>query len=127
MPKTTYFDDAVLNAALLATPYTSPSNVYVALYTSSPTVGGGGTEVSGGGYARQLATFTTPLSGSTSNSADITFPIASSAWGTVVAFAILDAVSLGNMLYFGSLTASRTVQQNDQIKFPAGQLTVTES
>jgi len=129
MPKTTYFENAVLNSALNAMTFTAPTTVYVALYTSSPTTGGGGTEVTGGSYARQVATFTSPSGGSCSNSADITYPVATAGWGTVVAFSIMDALTGGNMIYFGSLTTPRLVNVSDQIKFPAsggGNLVVQE-
>jgi len=127
MPKSYYFDNAVLNAALLNVAYPTPTSVWVALYTTSPDPTGGGSEVSGGGYLRIQATFVTPADGAVSNTADITYPVATSAWGTITSFAILDAPTAGNILYYGTLSASRIVQQNDQIKFPLGQLTVTES
>ena len=44
--------------------YTSPTNVYLALYTVAPTDSGGGTEVSGNGYARQQMSFGAAASGS---------------------------------------------------------------
>jgi hypothetical protein len=127
MPKSTYFDNSMLNAGLRNTPFTSPVTVYVALFTIAPGVGGGGTEVTGGSYARQAVTWTVPSAGSVSNVADVIFPVASADWGVVVAFAIFDAIASGNMLYFNNLGASRTVLTSDQVKFPAGQLIVTEA
>ena len=127
MPKSTYLSNSVLNAALRNVPYTSPATVYVALFTVAPNAGGGGTEVSGGSYARQPVTMTAPVSGQTSNAADVVFPTASADWGTVVAYAYFDALSSGNMLYFGNLGASRLVLANDQVKFPASQLVTSES
>jgi hypothetical protein len=126
MPKSTYFDNSMLNAALRNTPYTSPTSVFVALFTTAPLAGGGGTEVSGGSYARQLVTWTVPSTGSVSNVADVVYPVASATWGVVVAFAVFDNAVSGNMLYFNNLGASRTVLTNDQVKFPAGQLICTE-
>ena len=127
MPKTYYLDNTFLNAALRQTPFTPPPTLYVALYTAAPTVSGGGTEVTGGGYARQTATFGAPSNGQTSNTGDVVFPIASVAWGTVVAFGILDAATGGNLLYFNLLSVPRAVAINDQVRFPVGQLIVTES
>ncbi len=126
MPKSTYLDNAMLNAVLRDTPYTSVATVYVALFTTAPSAGGGGVEVTGGSYARQAATWTSPSGGSTSNVADVVFPTASADWGTVVAYAIFDASSSGNMLYFANLGSPRTVLNTDQVKFPAGQLIATE-
>jgi hypothetical protein len=127
MPKTYYLDNNFLNAALLNTPFTPPTSVYVALYTVAPGVGGGGTEVTGGSYARQTVAFALPVNGQVSNTADILFPVASAPWGTVVSFALLDASSGGNMLYFGNLSTPRNVLASDQVRFPAGQLVVQET
>ena len=127
MPKSYYLDNSFVNATLRNTPYTSPLVVYLALYTVAPTASGGGTEVSGGGYGRQPITFSAPVNGSTSNSADITFPIALADWGTVHAFGIFDVSSGGNLLYFGNLSAPRDILTADQAKFPAGQLVCSEA
>lgn len=127
MPKTTYLDNAFLNSALRNTPYTSPTTVYVALFTTAPTVSGGGVEVTGGSYARQSVTWNVPSNGSTSSTADVVFPVASADWGNVVAFAIFDSSVAGNMLYFANLGASRLILNTDQAKFPAGQLICSET
>lgn len=127
MPKTYYLDNSMINAALRATPYTSPIAVYLALFTVSPTVGGGGTEVTGGSYARQPIIWTAPINGQSSNVADALFPVASAAWGTIVAFGVYDASSGGNLLYFNTLSTPRNVQINDQVRFPSGQLIASEA
>jgi len=127
MSKTDYLETQVLNHVLRNTPYSGPTVVYAALFTSAPDDTGGGTEVSGGSYARQAVTFTAPAPDSVSNTADVTFPVATVDWGTIVAFAIFDAASAGNMLYYASLTASRTVLTSDQFRFPLGQLQVLEA
>lgn len=127
MPKSIYFDNTVLSIGLLNMSFVPPTTVWVALFTISPTPSGGGTEVSGGGYGRQTVTFSAPSSGTTSSTAAVIFPIATATWGTIVAFAIFDASSGGNMLYFGSLSTSRTIMTDDQLQFPAGQLIATEA
>lgn len=127
MPKSYYLDNSMLNAALRGISFTPPTTVYVALFTVIPTVSGGGTEVTGGNYVRQTVSFVTPANGQTSNTSDVLFPIASASWGTVVAFGLYDAASAGNLLYFNQLSVSRTVAINDQVKFPVGQLIVTEA
>ena len=101
---------------------------YMALFTVAPTDAGGGTEVSGGSYARKDSSglWAAAAAGSVSNNADITFVQASGAdWGTVVAAAIFDAVSGGNMLAWFDLTASKTVSDGDTFKFPSGNVTIT--
>jgi hypothetical protein len=100
---------------------------YLALYTVAPTDSTSGTEVSGGSYARQDSSgdWAAPAGGSVSTNAEVAFPQASGDWGTVVAFAIMDAVTAGNMLAWGDLTASKTVNNGDTFKFPSGDVTVT--
>lgn len=105
--------------------YTAP-NPYLALYTSAPSDTGGGTEVSGGSYARvdSNAKFGAAASGSMSNDAEIAFPTASASWGTVVAFGIFDAASAGNLLVWGDLTTSKLVGNGDTARFPIGSLVI---
>ena len=111
-----YLENALINATLRNTSYTSPSTVYVALFTSDPTDAGSGTECSGSGYARQSATFSAP---------DVSFPQATGAWGTITHFGIFDASSSGNLLYHGALTASKTIASGDLLKITSTNLTVT--
>ena len=53
-----YLENKVVGHVFGGSAYTAPSTLYVALYTSAPSDTGGGTEVSGGAYARQTAAFT---------------------------------------------------------------------
>jgi hypothetical protein len=124
--KTTYLEDKLINHVLRATAMSSPATVYVALFTAAPGEAGGGTEVSGGDYARQPVTFEAPVDGATENDADVTFDVATADWGTVTHFAIFDALTVGNMLYYGTLTTARVVNSGDQAKFLAGALDVAE-
>jgi hypothetical protein len=128
MPKSYYADNVALNAFLRNTSFTPPVQTWVAIFTVAPTPAGGGTEVAGNGYGRQMATFTVPSNGSCASTADITFPIDVVAdWGTIVAFGLFDASSGGNLLYFANLSSPRYVAVNDQVKFPAGQLVASET
>jgi len=120
-----YYENKIIDHMLRNQAFTPPSTLYVALYTVSPTDAGGGTEVSGGSYARQTVTFAAASSGATSNSADITFPQATADWGTIVAVGILDASTAGNLVAWGALTANKTVNNGDQFKIPAGNLTLS--
>lgn len=125
MAMTDYFENAVINHMLRNQSFTPPSTIYLALYTTAPGETGGGTEVSGNGYARQAITLSAASGGSASNSSDITFPTATGSWGTIVAAGIFDASSGGNLLLWGDLTQSKTVDAGEQLKFPAGNLTIT--
>ena len=79
-----YLENKVLDHVLRNTSYTSPTTVYVGLYTSDPTDAGSGTEVSGGSYARQSLSVTTASGGVVTSSADVTFPQATASWGSVI-------------------------------------------
>lgn len=101
----------------------SPSATrYVALFTAAPTDAGGGTEVSGGSYARQVVAFDAAASRATSNTDTETWPTATANWGTVVAVAIMDASTAGNMLWWSALTTSRTVNSGEIYEMAAGAL-----
>ena len=101
---------------------TRPSGTYVALFTATPNDAGGGTEVSGGSYARTAVTFSAASGGATSNSATVTFPTASASWGTVTHIGIFDASTGGNLLWHGALAASKAVDSSDTFSIPAGDL-----
>ena len=120
-----YLENALINATLRNTTYTSPAAPYVGLFITDPTDAGSGTEVSGGSYARQTATFGAPSDGASTTSADITFPTCTADWGTVAFFGIYDASTSGNLLYYGALNNSKTIETGDILKIEAGNLTVT--
>jgi len=126
--KSDYLEDEILDHIFGKGSYTPPT-IYVALFTAAPTDAGGGTEVSGGSYARvQTAAgdWTAASSGALSNANEITFPEATASWGTVVAFALFDADTGGNMLYWADLTTNKTIESGDTAKFAVGDLDVTE-
>jgi len=120
-----FLENALINATLRNTTYTSVATVYVSLWTSDPTDAGSGTEVSGGSYARTAVTFAAPSNGVTTNSADVTFPTATASWGTVGWIGINDAASSGNLLYHTALDTSKTIDTGDIFKISTGNLSVT--
>jgi hypothetical protein len=122
-----FLEDALINATLRATTYTSVATVYVSLWTSDPTDAGSGTEVSGGSYARTAVTFGAPSNGVTLNSADVTFPTATASWGVVGWIGINDAATSGNLLYHSPLDTSKTIDSGDIFKISTGNLSVTLS
>lgn len=136
--KSRYLEDKLIDHTLVATTFTSPTTVYAALYTVAPTKTEAGTEVSDSGtaYARVNCgatsvggKFSASSGGTTTNDASIVFPTATASWGTVVACAILDSatVGAGNILYFGDLTASKTVDSGDTVTFATGALDIAET
>ena len=122
-----YLEDKVLEHVFGGNAFTAPSTLYVALYTVAPSDTGGGTEVSGGAYARQTATFTVSGTNPTtaSNTAAIEYPTATANYGTVVAVGILDASSGGNLLAYSTLDSSKVVSSGDVFRFNAGDLDIT--
>jgi hypothetical protein len=131
-----YFQNARLNW-LKGTAYPSvPTNVYIALLTTLPSDnnGTGLVEVSGGSYARQAVAAASGWSSVTtsgslqqmSNSGAITFPTATANWGTIVGVAIYDALTVGNLLYFGALAANQVVNSGNQFQFAIGNLVIQE-
>jgi hypothetical protein len=122
-----YLENALINATLRNTSYTSPSVVYVGLYTSDPTDANTGTEVSGGSYARTSVTFGAPSNGVSTNSAAVEFPQATGSWGTVGWIGILDAATSGNLMYHTALDISKTIDTGDIFKIATGSLSVTLS
>jgi hypothetical protein len=120
-----YLENALINATLRNTSYTSPATVYIGLYTSDPTDANTGTEVSGGSYTRTAVTMGAPSNGVSTNTAAVEFPQASGSWGTVGWIGILDATSSGNLLYHTALDTSKTISSGDIFKIAIGGLSVT--
>ena len=122
-----YLENAMLNATLNNTAFTTVATPYISLHTADPTDDGSGAEVSGGSYARTSASFATAAgtSGSIATDADVTFPTATDGWGTVTHIGIWDASSSGNLLYHTALDASKTIDSGDIFKITSGNLTVT--
>lgn len=120
---TDYLENKLIDHSLGTTAYTKPTSVYVSLYTVAPSDSTTGTEVTGGSYARQIATFAAAAAGATTNNTVIDFTNMPAA--TVVAIGIADAVSAGNLLYWSTLTTSRTTVAGDTIRINSGALSVS--
>lgn len=134
-----YLENRVLDYWLKANSLssTAPATVYVALFTSDPSLGStdenleAGTltnECSGGAYARQSATFGSISNGSVSTSATITFPTATdNNWGTITHVAVMDGDTEGsdNVLWWGRLDVAKLIESGDTFSITSGSLTVT--
>jgi hypothetical protein len=123
---TDYLENLTLDHIFRAVAYTPVTTCYVALYTTTPTdVGTDGVEVTGGSYARQAVTFGAASAGVIANTGVLTF--ANLPACTVLGFAVVDALTAGNVLTADPLTASRTFAAADNGTFVAGALTVSVS
>lgn len=139
---TDYAANKLIDLIFRAQAYTWPANLYAALFTAAPSNAGGGTEVSGGAYARaaiasSLAAWSgTQSAGSTvassgtggriSNNATLTYPAATASWGTVSHEGLYDAASAGNLMFWGALSAARTVNAGGPAQsHPADTIAIT--
>lgn len=118
------FETTTLQWLFTNTSVTRPTSWHLALYTVAPGEGGSGTECSGTAYARQ--SFTMTVSGDTAtNAANIEYAVAGSSWGTLVAVGVFDAATSGNLIAYGNLTATKTIDTGDVFRVPAGDLDIT--
>ena len=118
-----YLENKLLDHFLGTATYTKPTTVYIGLYTVVPTDAGGGTQVTGGSYARQTAVFSAAASGTTSNTANIDF--AGMPAATTVAIGVFDALTSGNLLLWGTLTANKTTDAGDTLRIATGDLDIS--
>lgn len=133
--KSDYLENEIIKHIFRTGSFTKPTGLYVGLFTAAPSDAGGGTEVSGGSYARVQhgpsdATWaaTNGTNGQTSNVGDVTFPAPTANWGQATHFGIFDAPTAGNLLYQGPLTTPKTINNGDPApKFTAGSLVITEA
>lgn len=102
------FENRLATWLFSASAVTRPSAWHLGLFTATPGEAGGGTEVSGGAYARQ--SFTPTVSGSTVNlPAAVEWPAATASWGTVGFVGVFDAATGGNLISYYTLAASQVV------------------
>lgn len=130
--KSTYECNNYLNARYNGTTFPTIATLYCALFTAMPTAGGGGTEVSGSGYARIAVTVnTTNFAISTAalitNATVIDFGTPTGAgWGTLVGAGWYSAASGGNLVSAGPFSPSRTGTPGLQFFIPIGGFVATE-
>jgi len=124
MSFTNFLETEILDHVFAGSAYTAPATHYLALYTAAPGETGGGTEVSGGAYARQSVAFTTS-GNTTSNSAAVEYPTATASFGTVTHVGVFDASTGGNLMAYATLSSSKTIDTGDVFRVPAGDLDIT--
>jgi len=136
-----YLENKLIDHLFRGLAFTAPATLYFALLTAAPSDSGGGTEVSGGSYARVAVTpnstnfantqnsgtgASTGTGGQTQNLTAITFPAPTANWGSVTHFGIYDAASAGNLIAHAALTAAKTVNNGDPApSFAANAFTFT--
>jgi hypothetical protein len=134
---TDYLEEGLLNHIFGGTPFSQPTDIYVALLGSVPTdptddAGVAAAEITGTDYERQLVsawTVSTDVSGLTSaiNDNPISFPtVPAGGWGTVAGFGIYDtsAVQTGSLLMFGEFSFPISVGEGSTVTFQPGDLKI---
>ena len=124
MAMSNYLENKLLEAVVKNTSYTSPTTVYLALYSTAPTDSTSGTELSGSGYSRQAVTFAAAADGSIASNVTVTFSTATGNWATVKATGIVDASTGGNILFYKA-TAPRNIKTDDQLVVASGDIIIT--
>ena len=120
-----YLENEILDHILGTGAYTMPTTVYVGLSTGSFNDDNSGTELSGSNYARESISFGAATSGTASNDAAVEFNAATGSWNTVSHFGIFDALTSGNLLIHGALTASKVIETGDILKIAIGDMDIT--
>lgn len=111
----------------------APSTLYIALHDADPGETPDGTnEIDASDYDRESVTAddtewdqgTDGDATTMENANEISFGTATSDWGTVSHFSIWDGdADSDNAIWYGNLDSSKTVEENDEIRFQAGDLT----
>lgn len=127
-----YLENKVLDHVLTATSYTAPATRYLALFTNTSgnaaanlEAGTLTDEVTGGSYARKAVTFGAASSGTSATNATVTFDAATANWGTVTHVAVMDALTGGNVLFWGQATTAKTIETGDTFQVSSGNLSVS--
>jgi hypothetical protein len=122
--KSNYLKQAVIKAALGEASFPSISNVYLALYTTNPTVADTGTEVSGGSYARQQLSFANAVDGAKTSNTSETF--SSMPASTITHWGIRSASSGGNLLYWGAFDLPIQLNAGNNLTINSGDIVIGE-
>jgi hypothetical protein len=127
-----YLADKVRDFLFRGGSFAAPATLYLALYTTATTAAGGGTEATGGSYARlaipcNTSNWSAPstTSGLTDNVLALAFAMATGSWGSITHFALRDASSGGNLIVQAALGGSVAVAANNTFTVPVGALDVT--
>jgi hypothetical protein len=131
-----YTETNVINALLRGVTFPLPTKTYISLHTASPGEAGGSEVTTGAfpAYVRKEAEaggligsgWAAPTDGVTQNANQIIYPSHDGAASlTVTHWAVYDAATAGNLLFYAPLTTARTLQIGDVFVFDVNALTVT--
>ena len=133
-----YLENKVLDHVLRysTAPYTGVSTLYLGLFNNTSTNAASNlesgtltdeTSTSGTAYARKAITFGAASGGTSTSSATVTFDTATANWGTITHVAVMDGATAGagNVLFYGAVTTSKTIETGDTVQVSSGNLTVS--
>ena len=133
-----YLENKLLDHTLRygSAPYTGASTLYLALFNNTSTNAAANLEAgtltdevttSGSAYTRKTVTFAAASTGTSATNATVTFDAATASWGTVTHVAVMDGgtVGSGNVLFWGAVTTSKTIDSGDTFQVSSGNLTIS--
>ena len=131
-----YLENKLLDHTLKygTAPYTGATTIYLALFNNTSTNTAANleagtltdeTSTSATAYARMPVTFATASGGSSATNATVTFAAATANWGTITHVAVMDASTAGNVLFWGAVTTSKTIETGDTFQVTSGNLTIS--
>lgn len=130
-----HLEELLLNLVLTNPSWTAIPTIYVALFDETGTgleTGSLTGEISGGSYARTSVTFANAVNpdGTSKNSLLVEFPQATADWVTgganlVTYAALMDAATLGNVLFHTALSQPKDVKNGDTFQFDIDDLVVS--
>lgn len=129
-----YLENKLLDHVLTATSYTAPGTRYLALFNNTSGNAAANLEAgtltdevstSGTAYGRKAVTFGAASGGTSATNATVTFDAATASWGTITHVAVMDASTSGNVLFWGAVTTSKTIDTGDTFQVSSGNLTIS--
>ena len=131
-----YLQNKLLDHVLTGTAYSQPSGRFLALFTNTSTIAAANLEAgtltdevstSVTAYTRKAVAFAAASGGSSATNATVTFDAATANWGTITHVAVMDGntVGAGNVLFWGAVTTSKTIETGDTFQVTSGNLTIS--
>ena len=129
-----YLENKVLDHVLRNTAFTQPTALYLGLFVNTSGSAAANLEegtltdevtTSGSAYIRKTIAFGAASGGSAANSATVTFDAATANWGTITHVAVMDAETAGNVLFYGAVTTSKTIETGDTFQVSSGNLSIS--
>jgi hypothetical protein len=120
-------------------PYVAPTTLYLALFNTNGTTQQTSDRIEAGtltdevlttgstAYARRPVTFAAASGGSAATNDPVTFDPATASWGTVTHIAVMNGATrgLGDVLFYGTVTVSKTIDAGDTFQVSTGNLTIS--